>query len=80
MPSLIARLMKKDGKYHYGLTTTACRDAGQLYGITISGGATIKPPGTDGDAGATQQEHDEWIAKVKTSGGTVEMNPIDEPE
>jgi hypothetical protein len=80
MPKLIARKMNSDGKYRYGLSTTAAPEMGPLYGITVNGGAIIPPPGARAGAGASQAEHDAWIGDLKASGAQVDVVPIPEPK
>lgn len=74
---IFARLLKSDGKYHYGLWAQPAPLAGPLFEISIAGeGVLPASPHTI----ATPEEHNLWIASVKAAGFDVNVIEVMEPD
>ena len=76
MAKIIARLMHADGKYHYGLSTTAAPQLGPLFVINTEGSGVL-PPAPNNPA--TPVQHEQWLQSLRANGFAVEIVPIEEP-
>lgn len=75
MGQVIARLMKEDGKYHYGTSTNPAPELGKLFAISAVGGEELPEfPHNP----ASPIEHTEWLDSLEARGWTVAVTEIEE--